>query len=1066
MLIVLAAFVIGAIVAPMVMRLGRRGYMYLSLLPALSFGYLLTLGPAVMGGDFPGGRLAWVPQLNLVLTFRIDHLAWVMSLIVTGVGTAVLFYCARYFSASAQGMGRFAGIFMAFAGAMAGLVTTDNTLALYLFWELTSVFSFLLIGFNYDKRSSRRAAMQAFIVTTAGGLAMLVGIMVLGVIPGGSFTISELVASAQAGQLGVAAIAAESTPSVVVSTAVALVLVGAMAKSAIVPFHFWLPAAMAAPTPTSAYLHAAAMVKAGVYLVARLAPGFSDQPVWRYMIVAGGVGTMLIGGYRALKQYDLKLVLAFGTVSQLGLIMLMVGYGTPAMLLAGLGMLVAHAMFKSTLFLAVGQVDWATGTRDLRQLSGVGRKIPMTAAAAAVAGMSMAGLPGFAGFVAKEAALHALIGGDLLATATWVAIAAGSVLTVAYTLRFWWGAFAAKPGIEETEVSRRSWIMTGPVLVLASGSLVFGLGAHLLDAVFAPHARQIQGEPGHLVAWPGLGFPFVVTLVILTLGFGLFVGRARVEPLTSREFPVAAETAYHRIIIGLDSLSGRATALTQRGSLPAYLSTIFTFTALAVLAAVALGDWTPRLPVRPYDSVAQAVVAVLTILTALLAAGARQRLKAVLLMGISGYGVALIYELYGAPDLALTQALVDTMTLVVFILVLRRLPQYFSHRPLRGSRWWRLAVAAGFGAMTALLGVVAAGARVHAPIAIDFHDEAYVYGYGKNIVNVTLVDIRAWDTFGEISVVVACAIGISSLLFIRDRGGRIDRFRNLRTPATSVAGQIVRPTRDLGGPTWRRVRARAIESSVTAPGRNRRWLEGSDQLPFWRRSVIVEVGTRLIFHTILAVSLFFLFAGHNAPGGGFAGGLLAGIALVLRYVAGGRYELGAAVPLHPGHLMGTGLSIAGLAALIPVALGGTILQSAKIEFVMWGFGEVKIATAIFFDIGVYLVVVGLVLDILRSLGAEIDRHGELEGVEDEEVEIRPSADSRREMTDAEQARDFDDVVSAPPTLHAGSEPGTRQEPQASPSRPGEVDPKTGLTTVATDPATTSTLIGITEEADK
>ncbi|AZR01476.1 Na+/H+ antiporter subunit A [Trueperella pyogenes] len=1085
MLILLAAFAIGALVAPAIMRLGRLGYVVLAAIPASSFVYLLAHVSAVMRADFPVEGYAWVPQVSLELTFRLDYLSWVMSLIVTGVGTAVLVYCARYFSASARGMGRFAGIFVAFAGAMLGLVTTDNTLALYLFWELTSVFSFLLIGFSYEKRSSRRAAMQAFMVTTAGGLAMLAGLITLGNIPGGSYAISELVVAVQEGRLGVETISANSTARAVIVTAVVLVLIGAMAKSAIIPFHFWLPAAMAAPTPTSAYLHAAAMVKAGVYLVARLAPGFSDVAAWRYMILIGGMGTLLVGGYRALKQYDLKLVLAFGTVSQLGLILLMVGYGSQAMLLAGLGMLVAHALFKSTLFLAVGKVDWATGTRDLRKLSGVGRQMPYVMVAATLAGMSMAGVPGFAGFVAKEAALHALIGGGTLDTLTWVGIAIGSIFTVAYTLRFLWGAFWSKPGVETTEVKRRSWLMVVPILILGVAGVLFGLAGHLLDAVFQPYVRTLPGEAGHLASWPGLGWPFVVTLLILGGGAGLFAARGFLESaLRGREFPLAADQVYFRIISSLDDLSGRATALTQRGSLPAYLSTIFAFTALAVAAAITFGDWSQQVSLRPYDSAAQALVGVVTVLAALLGARARHRLKAVLLLGVSGYGVALLYELYGAPDLALTQVLVETMTLVVFILVLRRLPQYFSNRPLRVSRWWRAGVAVLFGAMTATLGVFAAGARIHSPISADFHDEAYTYGYGKNIVNVTLVDIRAWDTFGEIAVVVACAVGISSLLFIRDRGGRTDRFRNLRAPRTNVAGQLLRPVRDQG-PAWRRSRARVIESAVVAPGRNRRWLAGTDQVPFARRSVILEVGARLIFHTILAGSVFFLFAGHNAPGGGFAGGLLAGIALVLRYVAGGRYELGAAVPLHPGHLMGSGMAVAGIAAIFPVLVGGTILQSAKIELVLWGFGDVKIATAIFFDIGVYLVVIGLILDILRSLGAEIDRHGEIEGMEEQDYELRPSDDARREDTDAEQARSFDHpgtaatpgapladhAAPAGTTAAAGRAGSVGREGSATgvvtgaaPQTPEfDVDPATGLRTIASDPTTMSTTLVDGEE---
>lgn len=1016
MLILLAAFAFGAIVAPLIMRYGRLGYLILSVIPAFAFLAITRVGSGVLDGTASEENWAWVPQLGLQLTFRLDHLSWVMALIVTGIGTLVLVYCTRYFSATAAGMGRFAGVFLGFAGAMLGLVTTDNTLALYLFWELTTVFSFLLIGHNYEKSASRRAAMQAIIVTTAGGLAMLAGIVLLGEIPGGSYRISELITAVRQGTLGVAPIVAESASDALITVAIVLILFGAISKSALIPFHFWLPSAMAAPTPVSAYLHAAAMVKAGVYLVARLAPGFSSIPAWRIIVLVAGAGTLLIGGFRALKQNDLKLVLAFGTVSQLGLITLMVGYGTAAMLLAGLGMLVGHALFKATLFLAVGQIDWATGTRDLRELSGLRRAMPITAVASALAAASMMGLPFFAGFVAKEAALHALIGGNALDTLTWILIAVGSALTVGYTLRFWWGAFWDKPGVKPLPVKRRSWLMVIPMVVLSLGGPIFGVFPDILDRVLAPHATQIPGDAGHLVAWAGFGPALYVTCLVLLAGVAIFALRGRFERVTSsHRFSLSAEAGYQKIMSGLSSLSGTATSLTQRGSLPAYLATIFVFTLGTVLLALSLGGVEIPVRMRWADAPAQGFVVIVTIAAALLAARARHRIKAVLLMGVSGYGVAFIYELYGAPDLALTQALAETMTLVVFILVLRRLPTYFSRRPLKFTRGWRIFVAAMVGLTASLLALFAAAARTAEPIATKFHDEAYAYGYGKNIVNVTLVDIRAWDTFGEISVLVACAIGISSLLFIRDRGGRIDRFRNIAHLKTTISGKMLHVDPDRHGPHWRGATSRNIETAILASGRNRAWLTGTEKISFHRRSVILEVGTRVVFHSILVVSVFFLFSGHNQPGGGFAGGLLAGIALVLRYLAGGRYELGAAIPLHPGHLMGTGLAIAGFSAVIPIACGGTILQTTKIDMTLPVFGEIHLATAVFFDIGVYLVVIGLILDILRSLGAEIDRHGEIEGIDEANADfiLSPSMDTRREDHDAQHRAHFHESEEEP-----------------------------------------------------
>ncbi|MDY5584746.1 MAG: hydrogen gas-evolving membrane-bound hydrogenase subunit E, partial [Arcanobacterium sp.] len=700
----------------------------------------------------------------------------------------------------------------------------------------------------------------------------------------------------------------------------------------------------------------------------------------------------------------LKLVLAFGTVSQLGLLMVLVGYGTKATMLAGLALLIAHALFKSTLFLAVGFLDWATGTRDLRALSGMGRKMPVLAVFTTIAAASMMGLPPLAGFVAKEAALHALIDGEGLDQVSWILIAVGSIFTVGYSLRFLWGAFATKSGVESLEVKPSSGLMLSPIVLLGSLSLLAGFAYKPIEEILAPHANQLPGEAGHLALWSGFNLPLLVTLFVVLFGCVLFFFRVPFGVVSAKfEFPLRADASYQAIIRGLEKLSGVVTGYTQRGSLPAYLSTIFSFALLTGTIALFAGNLGTFAAVRPYDSLAQLGVGAITCLAAILGARARHRLKAVLLMGVAGYGVALLYILYGAPDLALTQVLSETMTLVVFVLVLRRLPAYFSNRPIKLSRWSRIVLALLVGTSAAIIAWYAAGSRRVTPISEAFHDEAYYFGYGSNIVNVTLVDIRAWDTFGEISVVVAAAIGISSLLFIRDKGARIDRFRNLPSlhPKAEVWGKPYDATQQ---PAWTRTKARQIENTVTSPGRNRLWLVGSKTLASPRRSVILEVGTRFIFHTMVIISLYFLFAGHNFPGGGFAAGIMAGIALVLRYIAGGRYELGAAVPLHPGHLLGSGLALAGISAITPVFFGGTILQTAKFIFTLPVFGEVKFATALIFDIGVYFVVIGLVLDILRSLGAEIDRHGEVEGIEEQDdVLITPDSDRRRESQEASEA---------------------------------------------------------------
>ena len=1006
MLALLVLHLLVAAVAPLLMSwLGRRAFLLLALAPASAAVWALSLTGEVMAGNGPVEVVSWVPTLGMDLAFRLDTLAWLMLLLVGGVGALVLVYCSAYFSASASGLGRFAAVLVAFAGSMVGLVTTDDMLVLFVFWELTTVFSYLLIGHYADRKASRRAAMQAIMVTTGGGLAMLVGVVLLG---------------EEAGTYRLSAVVADPPSGTVVSVAVLLLLAGAVSKSAIVPLHFWLPSAMAAPTPVSAYLHAAAMVKAGIYLVARFAPGYADLAAWQVVVLTLGSTTLVLGGYRALRQNDLKLVLAFGTVSQLGLLVLLVGSGSQSAALAGLAMLAAHAMFKATLFLSVGVVDAATGSRDLRRLSGVGRALPVTATAAGLATASMIGLPPFAGYVAKEAALDALLhdAGTPSGAAVLVAMVVGSALTVAYGLRFWWGAFAAKParlvaagetaaadeiasgatGSHQTvegplTVSTPSWGLVGPTVVLAGLGLAAGLVPHLGEALLRPHADTYQGEPGYLVLWPGFTPGLALTALVLASGVGLFAARLRVENLQGRfTSPFDMDRLYRRSMRRLDDVAADVTALTQRGSLPLYLGTILLVVVTLVGGAMVTGTRLPPLDgVRLWDSPAQVLAGGLAVVAAIMTVRARRRLKAVVLAGICGFAVAALFLLHGAPDLALTQVLVETITLVVFVLVLRRLPAYFSVRPLAASRWVRLGVGLAMGLTVGGLALVLPSARIHERVSIDFPEEAYLYGGGKNIVNVTLVDIRAWDTMGEISVLLVAATGVASLVFLSRRSGEILRTSQApRLTTVWAQGQdvmaplrrVAQPARQTPLPTGGTPElelAVALAEAEPGAGRRREWLRGGSTLAPARRSVIFETTTRLLFHSMIVFAVFLLFAGHNSPGGGFAAGLVVGIALIVRYLAGGRYELGEAAPVHPGLLLGLGLFLSAGVGLIALLAGGSLLQSVIIEVAIPVIGTVKLVTSLFFDIGVFLVVVGLVLDVLRSLGAEIDRQAEESG---------------------------------------------------------------------------------------
>jgi multicomponent Na+:H+ antiporter subunit A len=971
LLLLLAAHLVASVAAPALVRwLGRKAFLVLAAVPASALGWALRWSGEVMDGDGPVESHTWVSHLGMTLSFRLDTLSWLMVLLVSGVGALVLVYSAGYFSSRAAGLGRFSGVLVMFAGSMLGLVTTDNLLLLYVFWELTTVASYLLIGHYAGRKASRRAAMQAIVVTAFGGLTMLVGIVLLGD-AAGTYRISRIVAEPPSGTA--------------VTVAVVLLLVGAASKSALVPFHFWLPSAMAAPTPVSAYLHAAAMVKAGVYLVARLAPAFAGLPVWRGIIIAVGSWTLVHGGYRALRQYDLKLVLAFGTVSQLGLLVLLVGLGTRAAALAGLAMLGAHAMFKASLFLIVGVVDVATGTRDMRRLDGVGRALPITAAVGALGVASMIGLPPFAGFVAKEAALDAVArnaqGMDVVVL---VAMAVGSALTVAYGLRFWWGAFgpatsgvvplAELEGAEPVPVRHPTAVLVLPAAVLAVLGLVLAVVPALADSLLAPYADAYPGEAGHLALWSGPTRALGLTGVILTAGALMFLGRARVERWQYREPQrVDADRIYRRLMRRVDDVAADVTAVTQRGSLPFYLGVILL--VLAVFTGISLASSPGLVPgaggVRLWDSPAQLIAGGLSVTAAAMAARSRRRIKAVILTGASGYGVAILFMLHGAPDLALTQVLVETITLVVLVLVLRRLPPHFSVRPLGGSRWVRLGIGLAVGLGVGGLAIAAPGVRTATPVSATFAEEAYVNGGGRNVVNVTIVDIRAWDTMGEISVLLVAATGVASLVFLRRRSGDILRSRDVTGEGVVWGG-----SRDPMAGLRNRPAGRAFDAARSGGKGTSEWLRASRTLAPQRRSIIVEIVVRLLYHSMIVVAIFLLFAGHNAPGGGFVAGLVVGTALIVRYLAGGRYELGEAAPVHPGLLLGSGLLLSAGVGLVALLAGGSVLESVILEWTVPVLGHVKLVTSLFFDIGVFLVVVGLVVDVLRSLGAEIDRQAE------------------------------------------------------------------------------------------
>ncbi|MBM2614550.1 Na+/H+ antiporter subunit A [Actinoplanes sp. LDG1-06] len=917
MLAVLVLHTAAALLAPVLVRaLGNRALYVLALVPAATFGWTL-FQEAPLAEIYP-----WVPHLGMEMALRMGTLAWLMLLIVSGIGAVVLAYCARYFDEGDPALGRFAGIFLGFATAMTGLVVSDDLLLLYVFWELTTVFSYLLIGHKGEQAAGRRAAMQALVVTTAGGLAMLVGFVMLGH-GAGTYRWSEIVAGPLPEGSAVAAV---------------LILAGALSKSAIFPFSFWLPAAMAAPTPASAYLHAASMVKAGVFLLGLMGPMLAQAAPWRPVAVVAGVVTLLLGGWAAMRQHDLKLLLAYGTVSQLGLLTVAFGAATRTAALAGAALLLSHALFKAALFLVVGIIDRQAGTRDLRELSGLGRTAPVLAGIAGLAVASMAGVPPLAGFVGKESLFAAFEHGGTADRFVLLALVAGSALTVAYGLRFLWGAFARKPGHRSMELPRPGWAFLAPAGLLSVAGLAAGIGASWLDGVLTPYADLFSGPTGdHLALWHGLGLPLLLSVVVFAIGGVVFAGQLQGRPWPRQRLP-QAESVYKRLMNAVDRAAVELTGATQRGSLPFSLGVILVVLVILGGSTLLFGGAPWPTGLRLWDTPLQLVAGAVVVGAALVAARSRRRLTAMILVGICGYGVAVLFVLHGAPDLALTQFLVETVTIVMFVLVLRRLPVRFSARPLRFTRVVRTVIAVATGVVAAGMAYVAVGGRIATPISVDFAEPAVSFGGGHNIVNVALVDIRAWDTMGEISVLVVAATGVASLIFRRSEA-------------------LQRRRKEQGG--------------QATPGGA--WLRAGDNPEARRQSIILQVVARLLFHTIVLFSVYLLFSGHNAPGGGFAGGLVAGLALTTRYLAGGRRELNAAAPVDAGLLLGAGLLIAVGTGAAAMVAGGQVLQSALVDLTLPLLGHIHFATSAFFDIGVYLIVVALVLEILRSLGAELDR---------------------------------------------------------------------------------------------
>ncbi|MDQ3938634.1 MAG: putative monovalent cation/H+ antiporter subunit A [Chloroflexota bacterium] len=752
----LSGFALAAI-APWVARSRHAGWL-LALLPAALTAYFASLAPRVLGGERVSEVLDWVPSLGLTASFAVDGLGLLFALLICGIGALVLIYAGGYLRGH-QELGRFYAVILVFMASMLGIVLADNLLLLYVFWGLTSISSYLLIGFDHERLTARASALQALLVTVGGELSLLAGFVLLGLI-GGTFEISALAAQGDA---------VRGHPLYLPT--LGLVLIGALTKSAQFPFHFWLPNAMAAPAPVSAYLHSATMVKAGVFLLARLTPVLAGTEAWTVALAVAGGLTMLIGAFLSYHVTETKRVLAYSTVSALGLMTLLLGLGTEHTITAAIVFLLGHAFYKGALFLFAGAADHEAEATQTGQLAGLRRTMPISSVAALLAGLSMAGLLPFFGFVGKElvfesiyelsgAAGMGLLVAALIATALLVAVAVRVGVRPAVVPR-------DAPPQRGHEAPPSLWL--GPLLLAVLG-LTTGLVPGLLAGPLVSSAvAATTGQPAAvgLALWHGLTLILLFSMVTLTVGAALYLWRVRLRRLTA-PFDIGSrwgpEAGYASGVDLLQRVASFQTRLLQDGYLRHYvlvtLTTAIVLVAVALLRADDLSFGVGRLELRPTE----VGLAVLILVAALVAVRSTSRLGTVAALGVAGYGVALVFLIFGAPDLAMTQVLIETLTVIVFVLVLYHLPGFGVERPHGRIRDAVTAIA--FGGVMSLLVLATLTQVVRETISQFFVEQSLPAAHGRNVVNVILVDFRALDTMGEIAVLALAGLGVLVLLRI------------------------------------------------------------------------------------------------------------------------------------------------------------------------------------------------------------------------------------------------------------------------------------------------------------
>ncbi|NYT71622.1 monovalent cation/H+ antiporter subunit A [Halomonas sp. QX-2] len=933
---------LGVLVPALTARRGR-GFCSLAtaVLPTTALVMTLLNVPALLDGEQLRFSATWMSELALNLAFRLDGLSLLFNLLILGIGLLIILY-AHYYLAKDEPYGRFYAFLMLFMASMVGISMSDNLILLWLFWELTSLSSFLLIGYWSHQSDARKGARMALTVTGAGGLALLAGLLLLGDMAG-SFNMGDVLTSGEV-------ILADSRYPLMLG----LVLLGAFTKSAQFPFHFWLPHAMAAPTPVSAYLHSATMVKAGIFLMARLHPAIAGSELWSVVVSLVGIITMLYGAWFALMKTDLKGILAFSTVSHLGLITVLLGIGSPMAILAALFHILNHATFKAALFMSAGIIDHETGTRELKQLGGLKKAMPVTALLTTLAAAAMAGVPLFNGFLSKEMFFTETLATPVLGGLSWLlpALAAlGGILSVAYSLRLVHAVFF-KPAREAPPKSPHEppHLMRLPVEILVALCVIVGLfPAFMATGLLELASQAVIGSPldFHLAIWHGVNLPLIMSLLAFVVGIALYWRYGEVRRFTQQFAGVDARRVFERMLVSIGYRAEQLIAALEGNSLQRYVGWLW-LGALVMggIGLVQITDLTGAAGNQELDGILILGAGMLMFGGVATAATHRYRLISLLMLSVVGLFVALTFARFSAPDLALTQLSVEVVTMILLMLALFFLPQKTPREssPLRNVR--DMLLAGTLGLVIASLNY-AVMTRETLSISSFFVENSKPGGGGYNVVNVILVDFRGFDTLGEITVLAIAGLAIFKLL---------NRLR------------LFMPHSDGEGRVWSPDRYPAVLTSISMT----------------------------LLPLALLVSAFIFLRGHNQPGGGFIAGLITAVALILLYMARGvawaqeRLDF----PFQPVAVIG--VAIATLTGLGSWLFGHPFLTSTFGYFSLPLVGTFELATALLFDLGVYLAVVGATLMILANLGKVTTAHRPVTEASEQDADANAAATSAKE----------------------------------------------------------------------